>query len=234
MRIAIIDPAAGISGDMTLGALLSLGLPVGWLEELPAQIPVAFGGAAVPPGGAASLKGTGLADIDYTPWLHVGTDTSAATGFQGDFATVHVDDDSAQVGAIGRIQEGVNLVSGSTVLVAPGTYDELVTISSDVTLLSTGGKAVTTIQNTAGTGLGTVVVVGPTTGVQIGGVNQGFTIIGTDGPPGIEEAAIYFQGNHSNAKVIGNNVVAAGDAALTTEHHQNLFSFDYIECNSFL
>ena len=27
MRIAVIDPAAGISGDMTLGSLLSLGLP---------------------------------------------------------------------------------------------------------------------------------------------------------------------------------------------------------------
>src|SRR2546426_7741971 len=34
MRIAILDPAAGISGDMTLGALLSLGVPVSWLEEL--------------------------------------------------------------------------------------------------------------------------------------------------------------------------------------------------------
>lgn len=38
MRIAIIDPAAGISGDMTLGALLSLGAPVGWLEELPGRL----------------------------------------------------------------------------------------------------------------------------------------------------------------------------------------------------
>jgi uncharacterized protein (TIGR00299 family) protein len=38
MSIAIIDPSAGISGDMTLGALLSLGLPVGWLEELPARL----------------------------------------------------------------------------------------------------------------------------------------------------------------------------------------------------
>ena len=36
MSIAIIDPSAGISGDMTLGALLSLGLPVSWLEQLPA------------------------------------------------------------------------------------------------------------------------------------------------------------------------------------------------------
>jgi uncharacterized protein (TIGR00299 family) protein len=38
MRIAIIDPAAGISGDMTLGALLSLGIPASWLEELPGRL----------------------------------------------------------------------------------------------------------------------------------------------------------------------------------------------------
>src|SRR5881394_872015 len=40
MRIAIVDPAAGISGDMTLGALLSLGVPVSWLEELPGRLGV--------------------------------------------------------------------------------------------------------------------------------------------------------------------------------------------------
>jgi uncharacterized protein (TIGR00299 family) protein len=40
MRIAILDPAAGISGDMTLGALLSLGLPQAWLEELPGRLGV--------------------------------------------------------------------------------------------------------------------------------------------------------------------------------------------------
>src|SRR5258708_181050 len=38
MSIAILDPAAGISGDMTLGALLSLGVPVSWLEELPKRL----------------------------------------------------------------------------------------------------------------------------------------------------------------------------------------------------
>src|SRR6185295_3348558 len=40
MRIAIFDPAAGLSGDMTLGALLSLGLPISWLEELPHRLGV--------------------------------------------------------------------------------------------------------------------------------------------------------------------------------------------------
>src|SRR5258707_8132082 len=38
MRIAILDPAAGISGDMTLGALLWVGLPVSWFEELPKRL----------------------------------------------------------------------------------------------------------------------------------------------------------------------------------------------------
>ncbi|HXH63119.1 MAG TPA: nickel pincer cofactor biosynthesis protein LarC, partial [Gemmatimonadales bacterium] len=38
MRIAIVDPAAGISGDMTLGALLALGVPAAWIEGLPARL----------------------------------------------------------------------------------------------------------------------------------------------------------------------------------------------------
>jgi len=96
-----------------------------------AQIPVAFGGSATPPGGAPSLAGPGVANIDYTPWLDVGTDTAVAFGFQGDFSTLHVDDDSPQVGATGRVQEGVNLVSGSTVLIAAGAYSENVVISSN-------------------------------------------------------------------------------------------------------
>src|SRR3989449_1995843 len=40
MRFAILDPAAGISGDMTLAALVPLGLPASWLEELPARLGV--------------------------------------------------------------------------------------------------------------------------------------------------------------------------------------------------
>ena len=41
MRIAILDPAAGISGDMTLGALLSAGVPPDWLQGLPARLGLA-------------------------------------------------------------------------------------------------------------------------------------------------------------------------------------------------
>jgi len=38
MRIAILDPAYGIAGDMTLGALLALGLDAEWLRALPAVL----------------------------------------------------------------------------------------------------------------------------------------------------------------------------------------------------
>src|SRR5204863_9074655 len=36
-RFAILDPAAGISGDMLLGALLSAGPPAAWPGGLPAR-----------------------------------------------------------------------------------------------------------------------------------------------------------------------------------------------------
>jgi uncharacterized protein (TIGR00299 family) protein len=37
-RFAILDPAAGISGDMVLGALVAAGAPVDWLRGLPARL----------------------------------------------------------------------------------------------------------------------------------------------------------------------------------------------------
>lgn len=38
MPVAILDPAAGISGDMLLGALIDAGAPLAWLEGLPGRL----------------------------------------------------------------------------------------------------------------------------------------------------------------------------------------------------
>lgn len=38
MKIAILDPASGIAGDMFLGALIDVGLDKGWLERLPSSL----------------------------------------------------------------------------------------------------------------------------------------------------------------------------------------------------
>ncbi len=90
--------------------------------------------------------------IDYTPWLGLGTEdptTGSEPGFQGDFSDLWVDDDSPQLGTIERIQEGVNLVTASTVHIAAGTYTEQVYISGkDVTLIG-AGKDVTNIVSPA-------------------------------------------------------------------------------------
>ncbi len=73
--------------------------------------------------------------VDYTPWLDSGTDTDVAAGFQGDFSVLDVDDDSPQTGASSRIQEGINLVTASTVNVMPGTYPGGILINKLVHLL---------------------------------------------------------------------------------------------------
>jgi hypothetical protein len=109
----------------------------GYAAQIPNTVP---GGSAMPPGGQPDIAGPASANVDYTPWLHVGTDTNVSNGtgtigFQGSFASLHVDDNGAQTGSTGRIQEGVNLVTASgTLRVGAGAYGEDVTIAKVLTL----------------------------------------------------------------------------------------------------
>jgi hypothetical protein len=94
--------------------------------------------------------------IDYTPWLDNGDDTSGDPGFQGDFSVLNVGAAGSQTGTTGRIQEAIGLVSGSTINVAAGLYDERIAINSAVTLQGAGIGA-SVIDASASVAVGTVV-----------------------------------------------------------------------------
>ena len=69
MTIAIFDPFSGISGDMTLGALVGVGLESDWLCALPARLGLDGVGVRVEPavrGGIACTK----VDFDIPPQPH--------------------------------------------------------------------------------------------------------------------------------------------------------------------
>jgi len=111
-------------------------------------------------------------------------------------------------------------VNGDTVIVGAGTYTEFVVIDKNVTLRSIAGRAGTTINppSTPAANLGTILVTSGSNGVRIGTAGRGFTINGLDNTsPGLESAAVYFQGAHTNPEVRDNEIVAAGDAALMSE-----------------
>ncbi|VTS08770.1 beta strand repeat-containing protein [Tuwongella immobilis] len=119
--------------------------------------------------------------------------------------------------AFATIQAAIDKVSvGGTVIVNDGTYTEAITIPKNLSLLSVNGRATTTIQGLAN--LNTINVNPGSSGVTIGGVGKGFTIIGTDNnSPGLERAAVYFTGSHSNATIEDNEIRAGGEAGLVTE-----------------
>ena len=96
-------------------------------------------------GVAAEVSG----NVDYSPWLDTGTDTSAAAGFQGDFQrALHVSAASPPVGTGGTIQEGIDLATdGGTVFIEPGTYSENLVIAKSLAL---DGAGPTTILSPAG------------------------------------------------------------------------------------
>ena len=122
---------------------------------------------------------------------------------------------------IGRtIQKAVNAtLSGGKVYVSDGTFDENVTINKSLTMTSKNGRGNTTINGSAGGNLGTVVIADGVNNVQIGDAGKGFTINGFDSAnPGIENAALYLQGDHNGVTIKGNEIVANGDSALAAEY----------------
>ncbi|MBK6765055.1 MAG: T9SS type A sorting domain-containing protein [bacterium] len=125
-----INPGAylwNVSGNWLGSASLTTINTDGTEPGYSAQIPVAYGGTAVNPGGAYSVRGVGLNYIDYTPWLNVGTDTNVETsmgrgtiGFQGNYSALWVDDIVAQT--TNPIVEGLGQIVGSTLYISPGSY----------------------------------------------------------------------------------------------------------------
>lgn len=57
-RFAILDPAAGISGDMVLGALLDAGAPPDWLKSLPARLGLSGVRVEIEPVSRAGISAT--------------------------------------------------------------------------------------------------------------------------------------------------------------------------------
>jgi nitrous oxidase accessory protein NosD len=198
-------------------------------------IPVAYGGSSTNPGGAPDIVDVGgLTTLDFNPFLATATDTNgSAVGFQGDLASLFVSNEGPQSGASTRINEAVATVAtGGVVTVKSGTYQENVAVNKNLTLQSENGRASTTLQG-VGSVLGTVIVSNNTTGVVIGGTGKGFTIVGIDNSsPGIESAALYFQGAHSGAQVLDNEIQANGDAGLISEFGVAVSGF-VIDSNTF-
>lgn len=186
-----------------------------------ALIPVEFGGTATAPTTPQpDVAGAGSANFDISPLLSSGADTDPNEfGFQGDLAALTVTTAGTQSGAVSRVQEGINAVTaGGVVDVLPGTYTGNLVVNKNLTLRSTGGPAATILQGVTNGELGTILVTNNTTGFTLGGAGRGLTVVGIDNPsPGLESAAVYFQGGHTGAQILGNEIRAAGDLGLVTE-----------------
>jgi uncharacterized protein (TIGR00299 family) protein len=69
VRIAIFDPFSGVAGDMTLGALLEIGLDPAWLRALPQRLGLEDIGVDIRPVVRADIKCTKV-DFEIPPQPH--------------------------------------------------------------------------------------------------------------------------------------------------------------------
>ncbi len=136
--------------------------------------------------------------------------------------TIYVDDTAAsggngsQASPYDTIQLAIeNADPNDTIIVAAGAYTGNIVIDKPLTLQGAGSGTTTITGNQGGTELGTIQISGGVNDVTI----DGFEIIGIDGTPGLEKAAIYLQGAHDNLNISNNNVVANGDAAIQSEYN---------------
>ncbi|WP_417611331.1 T9SS type A sorting domain-containing protein [Owenweeksia hongkongensis] len=118
------------------------------------------------------------------------------------------------------IQSAIDAASsGDTIYVDAGTYNENVSVDKSLTLLGAGSGATIIDGDNNGSGLGTIFLPVGGNNIQIGAMGQGFHVIGIDGPPGIEKAAIYLDGTQTNITIIDNEIEARGDAGLMGEYN---------------
>jgi hypothetical protein len=107
----------------------------------------------------ATVAGNISGGVDFAPLLNTGTDTDLGTpGFQPDLSSLIVHPLGSQTGSVGRIQEGVNLASGSTVNVAAGNYTESILIQKPLSVLGSGANQ-TYIDQSGNSSAGTVVTI---------------------------------------------------------------------------
>ena len=172
-----------------------------------------YWGSSDPTTVAGNISGA----VDFSPLLDNGTDTDLATlGFQPDFSSYTVHTLGSQTGATSLIQEGIDLVNGSTLNVVAGTYAENININKSLNLVgaqagvgvagrTAGDAAETTIQGLVSVNASNVSI-------------NGFTFTN----PG-QTSAITIPPSSSNTAISYNMIENVGAPTLSSNVHSIVF-----------
>jgi hypothetical protein len=168
-----------------------------------AQIPVIYGGSAVPPGGQPDIAGPASANFDYSPLLAGGGDTNVQTtpgrgtyGFQGNFSALNVSASSPQTGAASKIQEAIDLITaGGTLSIPTGTYPGSVNVNKALSINGTFTVGGTFTTSAAG------VVISP--GYSPGIINTGNLSFGSGTTVNMELNGVIAGTNYDQFNVTG-------------------------------